>query len=111
MKEAIDLRDTGGRDPAFYSAKALESTIKIISDDKGWSTGKERGAHNFIDNLKGENFIADWEGDALKLVFTKLRNPFGHGAGSKDMPTLADHQTNWAIENCMSWIKSLIRRM
>jgi AbiJ N-terminal domain 4 len=31
MKEAIDLRDTQGRDPAFYAAKALESTIKIIA--------------------------------------------------------------------------------
>ena len=37
MKEAIDRRDSGGRDPAFYAAKALESTIKIISDAKGWT--------------------------------------------------------------------------
>jgi len=27
------------------------------------------------------------------------------------MPSLTDHQTNWAIENSMIWIKSLIRRM
>lgn len=31
MKEAVDLRDTGGRDPGFYAARSLESTIKIIS--------------------------------------------------------------------------------
>lgn len=30
MAEAIDRRDTAGRDPSFYAAKALESTIKII---------------------------------------------------------------------------------
>lgn len=51
MKEAVDLRDTGGRDPAWYAARALESTIKIISDEKGWTHGGEKGAHNFIDNL------------------------------------------------------------
>jgi hypothetical protein len=28
MKEAIDLRDSGGRDPAWYAAKALESTSR-----------------------------------------------------------------------------------
>ena len=32
MKEALDHRDTGQRDAAFYAARALESTIKIISD-------------------------------------------------------------------------------
>jgi hypothetical protein len=51
MKEAIDLRDNGGRDPAFYAARALESTIKIISGQNGWTRGGERGAHNYIDNL------------------------------------------------------------
>ncbi len=111
IKEAIDLRDTNGRDPAFYAARALESTIKIISDEKHFSTGKERGAHNYIDNLKGGTFIEDWEADALKLFFTKVRNPLGHGPGSGEMVILGNHQTNWAIENCMTWAKSLIRRM
>jgi hypothetical protein len=59
IKEAIDLRDTHGRDPAFYAARALESTIKIISDEKGLSTAKERGAHNYIDNLKRDGFIEE----------------------------------------------------
>jgi hypothetical protein len=111
IKEAIDLRDTHGRDPAFYAARALESTIKIVSDEKHLSTGKERGAHNYIDNLKGGNLIADWETDALKAFFTKVRNPLGHGPGAGEMPSLNDHQTNWAIENCMTWVKSLVRRI
>lgn len=113
MKEALDLRDSGGRDPAFYAARALESTIKIISDKKGWTRGKERGAHNYIDNLvaKKNAFITSWEGDFLKEFFTHVRNPFGHGAGSADMPILSDPQTQWAIEFSMSWIKQLIRRL
>jgi hypothetical protein len=48
MKEAIDLRDTDGRDPSFYAAKALESAIKIISNENQLSTGKERGAHAYL---------------------------------------------------------------
>jgi hypothetical protein len=111
IKEAIDLRDTHGRDPAFYAARALESAIKIISDDKHLSTGKERGAHNYIDNLKGGKLIEDWEAEALKAIFTKVRNPLGHGPGAGEMPSLNDHQTDWAIENCMIWVKSLIRRI
>jgi hypothetical protein len=114
MKEALDRRDGGQRDPAFFAAKALESTIKIISDRKGWTHGRENGAHNYIDNLgsaKHGAFIKEWETEALKAFFTKIRNPFGHGAGSSEMPELTIQQTDWAIETCMSWIKSLIQRM
>lgn len=62
MKEALDLRDSGGRDPAFHSAKALESTLKIISDEKGWSTRKERGAGDYLNHLRAKKngkFIDD----------------------------------------------------
>jgi hypothetical protein len=41
-----------------------ESTIKIISDEKGWTHGGEKGAHNYIDNLgskKAGPFIESWE--------------------------------------------------
>ncbi|WP_316238674.1 AbiJ-NTD4 domain-containing protein [Bradyrhizobium sp. SZCCHNR1015] len=111
MKEAIDLRDTGGRDPALYAARSLESTIKIVSDEKQLTAGNEKGAHNYIDNLRRAKLIEVWEVDALKHFFTKVRNPLGHGPGTAPMPSLTDHQTNWAIENSMVWIKSLIRRM
>ncbi|MBB6466033.1 hypothetical protein HNQ96_001891 [Aminobacter lissarensis] len=113
MKEALDLRDSDGRDPAFYAARALESTIKIISDTRGWTHGKEKGAHNYIENLgsKTNAFIAPWESALIKDFFTHVRNPFGHGAGSSTMPSLTRPQTEWAIEFSMSWIKNLIRRM
>lgn len=114
MKEAIDLRDSNGRDPSLYAAKALESTIKIISAEKKWTRGSEKGAHNYIDNLsskKNGKFIDAWESDTLKSFFTSVRNPLGHGPGNEVMPTLTPQQTNWAIETCMSWIKSLVKRM
>ncbi len=114
MKEAVDLRDNCGRDPAWYAAKALESTIKIISNEKGWTHGQEKGAHNYIENLasqRASGFIDKWEADLLKQLFTAIRNPFGHGAGSNQMPKLSNQQTSWAIEFCMSWTKSLIERM
>jgi len=94
MKEAIDLRDTGGRDPAFYAARSLESTIKIMSDEKRLTTGKEKGAHSYIDNLVGAKLIEVWEMEALKHFFTKVRNPFGHGPGAAPMPSLIKQQTN-----------------
>lgn len=114
MKEAIDRRDSGSRDPALYAARALESTIKIISDEKGWTHGNERGAHNYIDNLgsnRAENFITGWESGLLKDFFTHVRNPLGHGPGNEEMPELSPDQTTWAIEFCMSWVKSLILRL
>lgn len=110
MKEAVDRRDTNGRDPAFYAARALESTIKIISSAKGWSTGKERGAHNFIDGLKAANFLATWETDILKSYFTHIRNPLGHGPGDQPMATLSSEVTEFAIQSAMVWISMLIRR-
>jgi hypothetical protein len=114
MSEALDQRDSGGKDPAFYAAKALESAIKIISDVKGLTAGNERGAANYIDNLmsqKNGRFIDVWEGNLLREYFSKVRNPVGHGPGSEPMPTLSLEQTNWAIESAMSWVRSLIKRM
>lgn len=114
MKEALDRRDGNQKDAAFYAARALESTIKIISEQKGWTHGGEKGAHNYIDNIgsaKNGTFIQEWESKALKTFFTEIRNPVGHGAGTSKIPELTFQQTNWAIETCMSWIKSLIQRI
>lgn len=114
IKESIDRRDTGIKDAAFYAARALESTIKIISDQKGWTHGGEKGAHNYVDNLcnmRGGNLIEEWEKDSLKAFFTSVRNPIGHGPGSEDMRTLTRQQTDWAIELCMAWIKNLVLRL
>ena len=44
MKEALDRHDSGKRDAPFYALKALESVVKIISDEKGWTRGTEKGA-------------------------------------------------------------------
>jgi hypothetical protein len=114
LKEAIDRRENGGRDPAVYAAHALESTIKIISGEKGWNTGNEKGAKNYIDNLgasKNGGFITRWEADALERFFTNVRNPLGHGPGQDPRPELTPQQTDCAIETAMMWIKSLIRRL
>jgi AbiJ N-terminal domain 4 len=114
MKEALDHLDHGQRDAAAHAAMALESTIKIICDEKGWTTGNEKGAANYIDHLvsaKNGRFIEVWEKDALNALFGELRNPHSHGAGSKPPPRLLDAQQTWAIESCMTWIKSLVRRL
>ena len=113
MKEALDQRDSNGKDPAIYAAKALESTIKIISAEKGWTRGTERGAAQYIDNLmkKDHGFLDVWEGEMLKDYFTKVRNAVGHGPGDQHMPTLTLPQTDWAIETAMSWIRTMVRRL
>jgi hypothetical protein len=114
MAEALDRRDTSGRDPAFYAAKALESTIKIISDDKKWSTGHENGVSNYLNHLEAKAngaFIEPWERQLMQKFFSDVRNALGHGPGSAVMPNLNIQQTEYAIEFCMSWIKSLIKRL
>ncbi|WP_416884058.1 AbiJ-NTD4 domain-containing protein [Marivita sp.] len=113
MKEALDLRDGGGKDPALYSARALESALKIISDELDVTHGSEKGAHGFIDNISKKQcqFISPWEAEFLKLYFTRVRNPLGHGPGKEPMPTLKADQTSWAIEQAMSWIKLLASRL
>jgi hypothetical protein len=111
MKEAFDRRDNSERDPAFYAVRALESAIKIISDDKKWTHGRERGAANYIDNLSSKGFVAPWEATALKQLFTSVRNPLSHGPGSAEMPTLTAQQTDWAIDISLGWIKRLVRSL
>ena len=114
MKEAIDRRDTQGRDAALYALKALESTLKIVSDDNGWTTGRERGAANYVDNLVSAangRFIEVWEGDQLKALFGTVRNPHGHGPGAAPQPNLSIQQQSFVIENAMSWVKSIVSRI
>ena len=114
MQQALSLRDSAGPNPALYAARALESTVKIIASDNGWLTGRERGAANVIDALvsaRNGRFIEVWEAEMLKRFFADVRNPDAHGAGSAPQPKLAPAQTNWAIEFCMIFIKSLIVRL
>lgn len=114
MKEALDRRDSNDKDPAIFAAKALESAIKIVSDEKGWTRGTENGASQYVDNLISKangSFVSPWEGDMLKDYFRKVRNSLGHGPGSEPMPTLTLAQTDWAIEAAMSWIRTLVRRL
>ena len=113
LKEALDRARSGRSDAVFHAAKALESVIKIISDDKGWTTGKENGAANYIDNLVSQRngrFIEQWESDMLKSYFKNVRNPHGHGPGKDPAPDLSDHEIAKGIETAMSWIKNLILR-
>lgn len=113
MKEALDRRDSNDKDPAIFASKALESAIKIISDLKNWTTGRETGAAAYVDNLISKangGYLSPWEGDMLKDYFRKVRNSLGHGPGSEPMPELTLVQTDWAIETAMSWIRTLIRR-
>lgn len=114
MKEALDQRDARTKDPAFHANRALESTVKIISDEKGWSTGHEKGASNYVDNLisqKKGSFVSNWEGLMIKDYFMNVRNVLGHGPGTKTMVVLTPTQTDWAIETAMIWIRLLVRRM
>lgn len=114
MAEAIDRRDTGGRDPSFYAAKALESTIKIICDIKKWTTGNEKNVSDFLNHLQSKAngaFIESWERQSMQRFYTDVRNDLGHGPGSKDMPNLTPQQIDQTIEFCMSWVKSLIKRL
>lgn len=114
MAEAVDRRDTGGRDPSFYAAKALESSIKIICEIKGWITGNEKGVSDFLSHLESKAngaYIASWERQSIQRFYSDVRNDLGHGPGSKDMPNLTPQQIDQTIEFCMSWVKSLIKRL
>lgn len=114
MAEAIDRRDTGGRDPSFYAAKALESTIKIICDQKKWTTGNEKGVSDFLNHLMSKAngaFIEGWERQSIQRFYSDVRNDLGHGPGSNDMPIFTPQQIDQTIEFCMSWVKSLINRL
>jgi hypothetical protein len=112
MQDAFRQRDTGGPNAALLAARALESTIKIISTERGWTRGNERGAASYIDNLSaGRRYIEQWEANMIKRFFAEVRNPEAHGAGSEPQPKLSDVQAAWALEFCMISIKSLIRRL
>ena len=113
MRHALALRDTGGRDPALYAARAYESVLKIISAELGRLPEKVRGASQVIDTLVSNTegrLIEPWEANMAHRFFAEIRNPSAHGAGAQPQPRLDRIQASWAIEFCMISIKSLILR-
>lgn len=114
MKEAVEHLDRSDQDAAVHALCALESVLKIICEDRNWSTGKEKGAVNYIENLQGArsgHFIAGWEADALRALFRDIRNPRSHGGGSTPPTPLNAQQLMWAVDVSMTWIKSLVARL
>ena len=113
MLEALDRYDSGDRDPAFYAAKALESMIKIICEEKGYTIGNEKGAADYLSHLnssKNGTIIINDEKEELLSMF-RIRNTHGgHGAGSKPMPTLTNTQALRYIHSAMVWISNLAKR-
>lgn len=110
MKMALDERDGGRPKSAKYAADALESAIKIISKEKGLTTGKENGAANYIDNLRRGGLLEVWELEMLKAFFKNVRNPQGHGLGPAPLTVTPAEDVDWAIGFCMTWIRLLVRR-
>jgi len=112
MKEALDRRDKRDRTSAFHAVCALESCMKIVFNRIVPDAPKTPYGHGLVDQLaKDERFLAKWEADMLKSMFSDVRNPFAHGPGKGDMPEFSPEQTQWAIDTSMSWIKSLVRRL
>jgi hypothetical protein len=86
MVEAIDRRDTAGRDPSFYAAKALESTIKIICEIKKLTTGKEKGVSDFLNHLERKAngaFIEDWERQSIQRFIATYGTTWGTAQAPK----------------------------
>jgi hypothetical protein len=117
IKEALDRRDANQTDPAFYAAvRALESTIKIISDQKGWTHGREKGIHGYIDNLGSATngaFINESESGMFKYIFTEVQHLAGYGDGSLDTHLWKkSHTKKLMVESLMRWwIPDLIQRI
>jgi hypothetical protein len=57
MKEALNHLDHGQRDASAHAFMALESTIKIISNEKGWTRGNETGAARFAPRSIGRRLF------------------------------------------------------
>lgn len=84
LKEAFEGAAQGDRDAAFHAGKALESVIKIISQERSSTRGNEKGAANYIDNLVSEKngrFIDVWEADLLKAFSRRSGIPMAMGPG------------------------------
>ena len=112
MLEAVHRYDTGGRDPALYAAKALESMIKIVCGDIALTTGKETGAAAFLSHLAGSKsgpvLIKDEHEELLSMF--RIRNDHGHGPGTAPMPNLSSQQELRYVHSAMVWIHSLSKR-
>jgi hypothetical protein len=108
MKRALVERDTGGLDPALQAAKALESVLGQIADDRGIETRKNAGAAHLLDKICQAGLIEAWEREIFKSFFRDVRNPLSHGVTAGPIPVLTEAQTEWSIRFCMTTITRLL---
>lgn len=114
FQEAIDRRDNNGRDPTAVALQGLESIVKIICNEKGRATGKERGFADWVNSLvrevNGSRFIEVWEKDMLIALNSEARNPHNHGPGAAPHPIKTPQQVSFCISCAMAWAQSLATR-
>ncbi len=108
MKKAITQRDNGGPDPAVPASKALEAVLRQVAIRSGVPSEKFIASSVLAEKICAIGLIDDWEKEAIKLFFAKVRNPLSHGVAEGPIPTLSDAQTYWAIRYCMITILRLI---
>ena len=113
IRTAFERFNRNDKDAAFYAMRALESCIKIINDDLNATSGSEKGAINYIENLASKKikFIDQWEAETLKLLFKEIRNPLGHGVGKEKPIELKYYQIKFIIDLTLVWVKSLLMRL
>lgn len=113
INKALERKHNDDIGAIIYASMALESALKIISDTLGLTSGSERGAVNYIENLSSRRancFLSLWEAELLKVYFKSVRNPVSHGSGSEEPPRYSLIQTSWAVGHSILWCKSLIGR-
>ncbi|MDZ4342269.1 MAG: hypothetical protein U1E51_07500, partial [Candidatus Binatia bacterium] len=84
-----------------------------ICDEKGYTTGTEKGAANYLSHLnstKNGTIIINDEKEELISMFRIHNTHGGHRAGSKPMPTLTNEQALRYIHSAMVWISNLAKR-
>lgn len=103
-----DFRDGDYRDCLTKACSAMESTMKIICDQRGWSYSERDSAGKLVQTVVSNSNLDGYFQQPLMIVAT-LRNRLSksHGAGTKqkDVP---EHLARYTINATASNILLLV---
>lgn len=107
MKSALDQREKSASGAVLSAGKALESTLREISENSKWMMRK------CIDNIEERGIISSYESKQIKIFVDNVRNENSHeeeSSSKEELKTWTAEDVSYIIDYSMITIKNLIHR-
>ena len=108
MKSALDQREKSASGAVLSAGKALESTLREISENSKWMMVK------CIENIEKRGIISSYESEQIRIFVDNVRNENSHEEESSSKGEIRNwtpEDISYIIDYSMITIKNLVQRV